>query len=306
MFPLKILTWNIEHFNGTGGKDSQTRQKRLNRLNRVVDLIKTEKPDVFGISEVSSGFVYEKMVAALPTHTFHITTGRQSQEILIGVRDGLGSFFTQKDEFKRNNIYLRPGALLTVHANNVHVPILFVHLKSMPSPEGFGLRDAMFDQIYSLKRALDKAAVRLSGKASSKANFVVLGDYNTMGFDYYHRANDIPKEREIEVLTSKMKTRKMRKATTSHPHTYFNGSNSSYPPSELDHVFVAQHMKLKESAGVEVEEGGWFDNLGSRVGISGVEVEVGGWAKMDTDSEKDDWIEKFSDHAPLIFTITGV
>lgn len=285
MFPLKILTWNIEHFNGTGGKDSRTRQKRRNRLQRVIELLKAEKPDVFGISEVSSGFVYEKMVEAFPDHTFNITTGGQSQEILIGVRPGLGSFFTQKDEFKRNNIYLRPGALLTVHEGDTHVPILFVHLKSMASPEGFGLRDAMFERIYSLKKALDTAARRMTGQPSRRANFVVLGDYNTMGFDYWHTQNDILKEREIEVLTARMKRRGMRKPPTSHPFTYFNGSNSSYPPSELDHVFVADHLELDAR--------------------DGHEVEVGGWAVLETETERDEWIERYSDHAPLVFTITG-
>jgi endonuclease/exonuclease/phosphatase family metal-dependent hydrolase len=286
MLPLKIMSWNIEHFSGHEAQDARAPAKRANRLKEVIAFIEAEKPDIFGISEVTSGFVYEKMVEAFPKHTFHITTGQQSQEILIGVRDGLGSFFTQKDEFKRNNIYLRPGALLTLHEGNVHVPILFVHLKSLPDPEGFGLRDAMLEQIYSLKRALDKAAERLRGATGVKANFIVLGDYNTMGLDYYRTEHDIPMAREIAVMTERMKTRKMRKPVTSHPFTFFNGSKSSLPPSELDHLFVAQHMQLDASAGYEVE--------------------VGGWAKLPTDAERDDWIERFSDHAPLIFTVKAV
>jgi endonuclease/exonuclease/phosphatase family metal-dependent hydrolase len=80
-----------------------------------------------------------------------------------------------------------------------------------------------------------------------------------------------------------MARRQMRKPATSHPHTFFNGSKSSYPPSELDHVFVAKHMELDDS--------------------NGFEVEVGGWAKLGSDAERDDWIESFSDHAPLIFTV---
>lgn len=286
MLPLKIMAWNIEHFSGHEAQDARAPAKRADRLARVIAFIEDEKPDVFGISEVTSGFVYEQMVKAFPRHTFHITTGNQSQEILIGVRDGLGSFFTQKDEFKRNNIYLRPGALLTVHDGGVHVPILFVHLKSLPDPEGFGLRDAMLERIYALKLALDKAAVKLQGAPGAKANFIVLGDYNTMGLDYHRKDHDIPMEREIAVMTERMKTRKMRKPATSHPHTFFNGSGSSLPPSELDHVFVAQHVTLDASKGHEVE--------------------VGGWAKLATDAERDDWIERFSDHAPLIFTVTAV
>jgi endonuclease/exonuclease/phosphatase family metal-dependent hydrolase len=114
----------------------------------------------------------------------------------------------------------------------------------------------------------------------------VLGDYNTMGLDYYRTENDIPMEREIAVMKERMARRKMRKPVTSHPHTFFNGSNSSLPPSELDHVFVAQHMQLDNSAGFEVE--------------------VGGWAKLTSDAARDDWIERFSDHAPLIFSVKEV
>lgn len=292
MLPLKIMTWNIEHFSGHEARDARAPAARANRLKEVIDFIVAEQPDVFGISEVTSGFVYEQMVAAFPRHTFHITTGDQSQEILIGVRDGLGSFFTQKDEFKRNNIYLRPGALLTVHDGTIHVPILFVHLKSLPDPEGFGLRDAMLERIYSLKGALDKAAVKLQNDPAAKANFIVLGDYNTMGLDYYRAEHDIPMEREIAVMTERMGRRKMRKPATSHPHTFNNGSTSSLPPSELDHVFVAQHLQLRQHTHPETGKP--------------YEVEVSGWAKLKTPAAQDAWIDRFSDHAPLIFTVTGV
>lgn len=286
MLPLKILTWNIEHFSGHEARDARAPAKRANRLREVIAFLEQEKPDIFGISEVTSSFVYQQMVEAFPRHTFHITVGDQAQEILIGVREGLGSFFTQKDEFKRNNIYLRPGALLTVHEGDLHIPILFVHLKSMPDPEGFGLRDAMLERIYDLKKALDKAAARLRGTASARANFIVLGDYNTMGLDYHRKEHDIPMAREIAVMTERMKKRGMRKPVTSHPFTFFNGSSSSLPPSELDHVFVAEHMQIDRSAGYEVE--------------------VGGWAKLASDAERDDWIARFSDHAPLIFTVNAV
>ena len=286
MLPLKILTWNVEHFYGGGGENESTRQKRKNRLKRIVDVLKEEDPDVFGILEVSSGFVYQAMVAAFPQHTFNVTTGEQSQQILIGVRNGLGAFFTQKDEFKRKNIYLRPGALLTVHKDGVHIPILFVHLKSMTAPEGFGLRDAMYERIYSLKSALDDAAQSIANDPNKRANFIVLGDYNTMGMKYFRNNGSISLEREIEVLNARMAYRDMRPATKSQAETYWPGSGSSISPSPLDHVFVADHVQLKQ--------------------IGGVEVQVKGWALKPTDSEKDDWAEKYSDHAPLIFTVQAV
>jgi hypothetical protein len=225
----------------------------------------------------------------MPGFTLHITEGPQSQEILIGVRGGLTAFFTQKNEFKRSNPALRPGALLTVRDGDVHVPILFTHLKSMPSPEGFGLRDAMFKKMFALKKKLDKASQSLSGKKTSRANFIVLGDMNTMGMDYLGKQDDIPGKREIEVVTRKFanKSTKMVVLPKSSDATWFNGSKSKLPPSNLDHVFAADHLDFKKDYG-------------------GVVVNVGGWAELPSEHEKDQWIAKFSDHAPLTFTLSGV
>lgn len=288
MLPLKVLSWNVEHFDGKGGQDRNNRRNRLDRVERVVELVRQQDPDIFGIIEVEGAIVYDKITELMPGYTFNITEGRQSQEILIGVRGGLTAFFTQRNEFKRNNPYLRPGALLTVRDGNLHVPILFAHLKSMPSPEGFGLRDAMFDKIFDLKKELDKVTRRLSGNQAANSNFIVLGDLNTMGMDYYRSTNDIPGDREIDVLTAKFATRKMDRLEKSAPFTWYNGSTSSYPPSNLDHVFAAQHLEF------EAVDGG------------AAVVEVGGWAERASVSERDDWISSYSDHAPLTFTLTSV
>ena len=153
MVNLKILSWNIEHFNGTGGIDKSNRKAREKRVERVTKLIKDEKPDVFGLSEVEGKLIHSKMTRLLPGYVFNITEGRQSQEILIGVKHGLTAFFAQRNEFKRSNPSLRPGALLTITIKDIDIPILFIHLKSMPSPEGFGLRDAMFEKDFNLKKA---------------------------------------------------------------------------------------------------------------------------------------------------------
>ena len=72
----------------------------------------------------------------------------------------------------------------------------------------------------------------------------------------------------------------------SYPHTFFNGSNSTYPPSNLDHVFAADHITFAD------------------VDATGAKVFIGGWVLQSTDAKKDDWIAKFSDHAPIIFTVT--
>lgn len=283
MTTLSVLSWNVEHFNGAGGIDRNNRTARLDRVERVASYLTEQDPDIFGLSEVEGSIVFETFTQTLPGYTFSITEGAQSQEILIGVRAGLTSFFTQRNEFKRSNPHLRPGALLTVTIDGTNVPILFVHLKSMPSPEGFGLRDAMFDKIFSLKRALDKAARRIGDQPS---NFVVLGDMNTMGMDYEGRQYDIPGADEIRLVTTRFGRRRLRALDKSHPFTFNNGSTSSFPPANLDHVFAARHMEFAP--------------------VDGAEVKVGGWAVLDTDAARDRWINEFSDHAPLKFTITGL
>ena len=287
MFRLKILSWNIEHFNGSGGRSANSRQARLDRVDRVAEYLSDESPDIFGLSEVEGSIVYEKFTSKLSGYTFNITEGRQSQEILVGVRSGLTAFFTQRNEFKRNNPYLRPGALLTVRNGDIHLPILFTHLKSKPDPEGFGLRDAMFSKIFDLKKELDKAQRRLSGIPSDRSNFIVLGDMNTMGLDYYRSSHDIPQEHEIDVIKSKFASRGMIVAVKSSPVTWSNGTGSSYPPSDLDHVFASEKLRLSD-----------MDAQGNK-------VRVAGWAEMKDVAEQDEWINRYSDHAPLIFEVNG-
>jgi len=275
MQPVKILSWNIEHFKG------ETR-----RLKRVVDFVADEDPDVFGLIEVEGSHIYDAMTSKFPGYNFHITEGRQTQEILIGVRSGISAFFTQKNEFRRSNPHLRPGALLTLRFGNKHLPILFTHLKSAPSPEGFGLRDAMYEKVFDLKKALDKSVRNLTGNPNRNANFIVLGDLNTMGFDWFGRQYDIDGPKEIHELAKRFRRRKMRHLDKSHPTTWSNGSGSRYPDSDLDHVFAAEHMGFDLS--------------------SGSAVTVGGWAQETTVTKKDRWIEKYSDHCPLILTVTSI
>lgn len=283
---IKILSWNIEHFDGAGGKATrgadraQVMAARRDRVDRVVKLLKKEDPEVFGLSEVEGKEVHAKMVQQMPGYVFSITEGRQSQEILIGVKHGLTAFFTQRNEFKRSNPHLRPGALLTLTVRTgVHVPILFTHLKSSTAPEGFGLRDAMFEKVFKLRSKLDKAA-------GGAANFIVLGDMNTMGLNYVGKKFDIPGPDEIHAVNGAFKRRKMAALSKSHTATFSNGSGSKYPDADLDHVFAAQHLLPK------------FEKA-----ADGSMVRVGGWAELTTPAKRDDWIEKFSDHAPLTFTL---
>lgn len=287
---IKVLSWNIEHFDGVGGRATRGADRdeiinaRRDRLERVITLLQNEDPDVFGLSEVEGRAVHTRMTRDMPGYVFNITEGRQSQEILIGVKHGITAFFSQRNEFKRSNPHLRPGALLTLTVNgDEDVPILFTHLKSMRDPEGFGLRDAMFDKVFSLRNALNRAA-RANNRDA--ANFIVLGDMNTMGMDYVKRDHDIPGEDEIQAVIGNFRRRNMMEVPKSHPVTFSNGSDSNLPDSNLDHVFAADHL-----------EDHFLSNADGSI------VRVGGWAELDRQRARDAWIRDFSDHAPLTFTL---
>ena len=283
---LSILSWNVEHFNGRGGTDEANQDARGNRVAAVIKEIRKLKPDVFGLSEVVGVDVHQGLTKELPEYAFHITEGKQSQELLIGVSREHTSFFRQLDQFKERNPWLRPGALLTITRDDVHVPILFVHFKSTRSPNGFGLRDMMFSKILKLKTKLDEKAAEYSKRTQANANFIVVGDMNTMGLNYY-RDNDIAGETEIKYTLRSFNKKGMRALKKSHDLTYNGGSGSRYPPSDLDHVFAADHLEFQA------------------VNADGDEVEVGGWALKNESAEQDAWVKEYSDHAPLVFKLCG-
>ena len=74
---FSVASWNVEHF-----KDDPTGQ----RIARVVDFVKAQDPDVFGIYEVEGATVFDALVTQMPNYTFQITEGVETQEILIGVK----------------------------------------------------------------------------------------------------------------------------------------------------------------------------------------------------------------------------
>ncbi|MCE8005746.1 endonuclease/exonuclease/phosphatase family protein [Aestuariivita sp.] len=269
---LRILFWNVEHFTGKG------RGARADRVARVADLIAGEDPDIFALMEVSGASVFTEFTARFPGYTFSVTEGTQVQEILIGVRGGLTAFFTQRNEFKRSNPNLRPAALLSVTTPGEEtLSLLFSHLKSLPSPEGFGLRDAMFDKVRGLKKAIDRAS-------DGQGKFILLGDLNTMGLNMTYSDADMTGDEEIARLDRILAARDLLRQTKTHPHTFNNGSASSYPPADLDHVYATPNLDFADQG-------------------QGATVRVAGWAEA---ADADAWITSYSDHAPLIFELRGL
>jgi endonuclease/exonuclease/phosphatase family metal-dependent hydrolase len=269
---LKILSWNVEHFTGHGTG------ARADRVVRVAEVIGAEDPDIFALMEVQGATVFTEFTTRFPGYSFHVTEGAQVQEILIGVRGGLTAFFTQRTEFKRSNPHLRPAALLTVTTpGGENLSLLFSHLKSLSDPEGFGLRDAMFDKVRSLKKAIDRVT-------DGQGRFVLLGDLNTMGLNVTFADADLTGEEEIARVDRLLSSRGLKRQAKTHPHTFNNGSGSSYPPADLDHVYATANLDFADQG-------------------QGATVRVAGWAET---TDIDGWVEAFSDHAPLIFTLRGL
>jgi hypothetical protein len=271
MKAFSVASWNVEHF-----KQDQE------RIERVISFMNDQTPDVFAIYEVQGSEVFQTLVIQMQDYTFHITEGPQAQEILLGVRHGLTAFFTQKLEFKAGVSVLRPGALLTLTIDGVHYPLLFLHTASGNDPRGLGLRDDMLVRACEFRKVLDKA----SG-TGNPANYIFLGDFNTMGMEYrYVKDKDISTDDELLKLSKQAKHYKMRFLEKDAPATWSNGSKSKTPPSNLDHVIAASHLKFK-----------LFDRA---------EVSVRGWPKESTALKQDNWIRDFSDHGLLYFEVQKV
>lgn len=268
---FSLVSWNVEHF-----------KEDDDRVPRVVDLLSAQQPDVFALYEVEGKVVFDALTTRMPGYTFHITEGPAVQEILVGVRSNMTAFFTQKLEFRAGVSSLRPGALLTLTVAGKHYPMLFLHTKSGNDPRGLGLRDDMLVRACEFSRTLKDA----SG-TTGPANYLFLGDLNTMGMKYRHvPGRNIAAVDELTKLTGEAARFKMRLLSKDEPHTWSNGSTSSLPPSNLDHVVAANHLKFKS-----------FD---------GADVSVRGWPKESTTTKQDAWIRRFSDHALLYLEIQRV
>lgn len=287
---LNVASWNVEHFKNATDPD-------INRIQRVVKFIAgndggpSSIPDIFVLYEVEGKEVYQDFMSGFPDHRFHMTEGKQTQEIFIGVHRKFQTFSTQRLEFKTGREYQRPGLLLAVRADGADYALLFLHIKSGRDTEDFGLRDAALMHAFNLKRALDKAS-------GGDANFIFLGDLNTMGIDdpvpYANRMDqsmDLSSGDEIKriaywanrrhmVLLSKEKT---LINGSDKEVTWYNGS-SSYVPTNLDHVVASEHLQIRGQ------------------GDGSSPVSVLGWPKL-ARTEWSNWFSKYSDHALLYFEV---
>ena len=270
---FSILVWNVEHFGATDKKKKKPKKK----IGPIIKKIADSKADIVAIIEVRSSLVAAELMKELPDHFFFITEGEQMQEILVGIRKSLPAFITQKNEFQAGQTTLRPGLLVTPMVDGEAYPLLFLHVKSMPDPRGFGIRNYMTKKAFDFRKVLKDA---IGGKTP---NYIFLGDLNTMGMNYFGSDKDISGGREIKELAAAAKRRNMRLLSKDHSATYWS---DEYGESDLDHVVAMDHLKFKT--------------------FGGKEVRVSGWNNKNTDAERKDWVKKYSDHAMLYLEVQKV
>lgn len=234
---FSLLTWNVTNFH-----------LEHTDKTKVVQHIKSFNPDIFALLEVVGADVWNFLFDQFPNHSFFITEGEQTQEILIGVHKRLRVFLTQKDEFKSGRTALRPGAFLSFKIGTEIYTVLFLHLKSMADPEGFGLRDNMLDHAFNLKGKLDQAA-----GGTGKANFIMMGDLNTMGLSYPYEG-DISAEVELKRLAYRAARRKMQVLAKTYGRTWTNGEGLY---SNLDQVVASEQITFAAWAEAQVKVAGW-------------------------------------------------
>jgi hypothetical protein len=272
---FSVLSWNVEHFGAVSGNMPPEKP-----VGPIIDLIVEQDADVVAIYEVVGATVFQEVTTKMSDYSFHITEGPQTQEILVGVRKTLTAFFTQRVEFNSGVTVLRPGALLTITLDGINYCLLFLHLKSLTDPRGFGLRDDQTERALKFRNVLNNAS------PDGEANYIFLGDLNTMGMNLTFSTKDLSAGEEIARLEARCPSRKLAVLDKSEPATFWPGSTSSLAPSNLDHVVASDHLTFRD--------------------FGGAVVSVRGWPQEPTDEAKDEWAATFSDHAMLFFEVQKV
>jgi hypothetical protein len=268
---FSFASWNVEHF-----------KKDAARVSRVVSFLKNEaqSPDVFGIFEVLGKNVFDEFVVNMPSHNFYLTEGPESQETLVGIRKTLTAFVTQRHKFKSKVPTLRPGTMVTVHIDGVNYTLVYLHVKSLTDPRGWGLRVDMLEHAGNLKKALDKRAAR---DGLGPAHYLVLGDLNTMGLNVRDSKVSMTGADEIARMQGRFKRVGMTLVPKDQKFTWWGAGKT--PRSNLDHVLASDHLDIRAN------------------GQAGIRVL--GWPEFIAEADQKTWIGQFSDHGLLYGEVHG-
>lgn len=264
---FSVASWNVKHF-----KSNQA------RVDRAVSFLKKQDPDIFALYELYGKDVFTDLVKQFPGYTFHITEGRQSQEVLLGVRNSLDAFITQKLEFGSGSTTVCPGLLATIMHEDSLYPMLFMNIDSSPTAQGIGQRHEMMQRAFKYRERLNMLAWE---QGDAKVNYIFLGDLEIMGMEHPYGKSIDPETELRKWDEDECKQYNMRRLKKSHNLTYMSCDGSEQ--GDYDHVFAAEHLKFKKF-------GDW-------------EVDVRGWVSEPEDKQKE-WREKYSVHSLLYFEVT--
>lgn len=263
-----FLSWNIRHFDG---RDPA-------RLERVVKYIKGLNVDIISLYEIKGSKIYNLLHDHLPDYVWANTSGRQSQEILVGVRKNCGTIgFEQSDSFKGGNNFLRPGLLTSIKCDDKIIVFLSLHLKSGIDFVANATRLEQFDAMRGLSRTLKAKGIPL----------VVMGDVNTMGLDLSY-GYGFDTQGEFHLMHRKLKNAGLEVKAKDWDHTWTPSETSRYKIADLDHVFASHGLEFIPMGDGSAPQGHADIRVDWPSGYS-PRTERSAW-----------WRDGMSDHAPLI------
>ena len=266
---FSIASWNVKHF-----KSTQV------RVDRAISFLKKQDADVFALYELYGKDVFGEIIKQMPGYSFHITEGKGSQEILLGVKNSLDTFITQKLEFSSGTTHVCPGLLATIVLEGSLYPLLFMNIDSSPTAQGIGLRYEMMQRAFKYRNKLDKLAW---AQGDAKVNYIFLGDLEIMGMNHPFNKSIDPETELKKWDDEECKMYNMRRLKKTHELTY--RSCDGKIDGNYDHVFAAEHLK--------------FTKFGNS------EVDVRGWITEPEEKQKE-WREKYSPHSLLYFEVHKV
>ncbi|MGQ4911102.1 MAG: hypothetical protein ACP6KW_02950 [Candidatus Thorarchaeota archaeon] len=263
---FSVVSWNVKHF-----------KSRQARVDQSLSFLRKQDPDIFALYEISGREVFTEMVKQFPGYSFHITEGKRAQKVLLGVRNSLDAFITQKLEFTSGSSTVCPGPLATIiHKGHVY-PMLFMNLESTPTATGLGHRHEMIQRAFKYRGRLDKLAWE---KGEAKVNYIFLGNFQIMGMEPLYN-NGLDPEAELQKWDKvDCKKYNMRRLSKTHNLTFMSCDGSTR--GDYDQVYAAEHLHFR------------------KFGES--EVDVRGWVTEPEDRQKE-WCEEYSPHALLYFEV---
>jgi len=263
---FSVASWNVKKFKSIHA-----------RVDLAISYLKKQDPDIFALYELYGKDVFSELVKQFPGYSFQITEGKRSQQILLGIRNSLDSFITQKLEFSSGSTTICPGLLATIIHEGSLYPMLFMNIDSSPTAQGIGQRHEMILRAFKYREKLDKLAWE---QGDAKVNYIFLGDFEIMGMDQTYETGIDPETELRKWDEVECKKYNMRRLKKSHDLTYMSCDGNGQ--GDYDHVYAAEHLT--------------FTKFGD------FEVGVRGWVSEPEDKQKE-WREKYSVHSLLYFEV---